>query len=74
MSAANNQKHKVMLMVSTCSDMKRRFGARQMTSDLSQNSQLLNWCSHHINQDQDDANGFHLFGGDMNQSLVTIVT
>jgi hypothetical protein len=39
-----------------------------------QNNQPLNWFSHHIKQDQDDANGFRLFIWDIKQTLVALVT
>jgi hypothetical protein len=40
-----------------------------------QNSnQQLNWFSHHIKQDQVDANGFRSFIWDINQRLVAIGT
>jgi hypothetical protein len=39
------------------------------------NSQPLNWLSHHINQDEDDAtSAFRLFGWDMKQRLVAVAT
>jgi hypothetical protein len=39
-----------------------------------QTSLTLNGISRHINQYQDDANGFNLFVWDMKQRLVAIVT